>query len=80
MDEILYFTGIRTIHTFYLFWRFLLIYEYGGYAMKNAKMIISKDFKIGRTDDMLFGSFVEHMGTAVYNGIYEPGHSEADPN
>ena len=48
--------------------------------MKNAKMIISKDFKIGRTDDMLFGSFVEHMGTAVYNGIYEPGHSEADPN
>ena len=26
----------------------------------------------------LFGSFVEHMGRAVYTGIYEPGHPTAD--
>ncbi len=26
----------------------------------------------------LFGSFVEHLGRCVYNGIYEPGHPLAD--
>jgi alpha-L-arabinofuranosidase len=26
----------------------------------------------------VFGSFVEHMGRAVYGGIYEPGHETAD--
>lgn len=26
----------------------------------------------------LFGSFVEHLGRAVYTGIYEPGHETAD--
>lgn len=46
--------------------------------MQKAKMIVSKDFKIGRTNDRLFGSFVEHMGSVVYNGIYEPGHTTAD--
>jgi alpha-L-arabinofuranosidase len=25
-------------------------------------------------DERLFGSFVEHMGRAVYGGIYEPDH------
>lgn len=48
--------------------------------MKNAKIIISKDFKVGKTDNKLFGSFVEHMGATVYNGIFEPGHKESDEN
>jgi alpha-N-arabinofuranosidase len=26
----------------------------------------------------MFGSFVEHLGRAVYSGIYEPGHPTAD--
>ena len=26
----------------------------------------------------LFGTFVEHMGRCVYEGIYEPGHPTAD--
>jgi alpha-L-arabinofuranosidase len=26
----------------------------------------------------LFGSFIEHLGRAVYDGIYEPGHPTAD--
>lgn len=46
--------------------------------MKKATMILSKDFSIGQTDERLFGSFVEHMGSVVYNGIYEPGHVTAD--
>jgi alpha-N-arabinofuranosidase len=46
--------------------------------VKRAKMIVSKDFKIGKTDERLFGSFIEHMGSVVYNGIYEPDHPTAD--
>ncbi|MBS4206667.1 alpha-N-arabinofuranosidase [Bacillus sp. FJAT-50079] len=26
----------------------------------------------------MFGSFIEHLGRAVYTGIYEPGHQHAD--
>lgn len=31
-------------------------------------------------DDRLYGSFIEHLGRAVYEGIYEPGHPDADEN
>lgn len=48
--------------------------------MNTAKVILSKDYKVGKTDDRLFGSFVEHMGATVYNGIFEPGHEKADEN
>lgn len=34
--------------------------------------------KVGEISDRLFGSFIEHMGSVVYTGIYEPGHPEAD--
>lgn len=46
--------------------------------MKQAKLFIEKDFVVGRTDPRLFGSFIEHLGRAVYTGIYEPGHPVAD--
>lgn len=46
--------------------------------MKNAKIILDKDFVIGKVDKRLYGSFIEHLGRAVYGGIYEPGHPEAD--
>ena len=48
--------------------------------MKTAEMHIEKDFEISRTDDRLFSSFLEHLGRAIYSGIYEPGHPEADEN
>lgn len=44
----------------------------------GAQMIVDKDFAIGKVDDRLYGSFIEHLGRAVYGGIYEPGHPEAD--
>ena len=46
--------------------------------MKKAKMILDKDYQISRIDDRLFGSFIEHLGRAVYGGIYEPEHPLAD--
>jgi alpha-N-arabinofuranosidase len=48
--------------------------------MENAKLILSKDFKVALVEDSLFGSFVEHMGSVVYNGIFEPGHTSSDNN
>lgn len=46
--------------------------------MKNAKIILDKDFIISRIDPRIYGSFIEHLGRAVYGGIYEPGHPLAD--
>lgn len=46
--------------------------------MKQAKCVIDKDDVIGTTDPRLFGSFIEHLGRAIYSGIYEPGHPTAD--
>ena len=44
----------------------------------KAKMTIAKELKVGDIDRRMFGSFVEHLGRAVYGGIYEPGHETAD--
>ena len=46
--------------------------------MKQAKIILDKDYQISRIDNRIFGSFIEHLGRAVYGGIYEPGHPLAD--
>ena len=46
--------------------------------MKKASVILDKDYQIGRIDPRLYGSFIEHLGRAVYGGIYEPGHPQAD--
>lgn len=46
--------------------------------MKKARIIVDRDFVIGEIDKRIYGSFVEHLGRAVYGGIYEPGHPEAD--
>lgn len=46
----------------------------------QAKMIVDKDFTISPIDKRVFGSFIEHLGRAVYGGIYEPGHQAADEN
>jgi len=54
--------------------------QHKEYNMKKAKLIMDRDFVIGEVDKRLFGSFIEHLGRAVYGGIYEPGHPEADEN
>ena len=48
--------------------------------MKKAKMILDKDYTIGRIDPRIYGSFIEHLGRAVYGGIYDPDHPTADRN
>ncbi len=46
--------------------------------MPHARMVIDPAFTIGDVRRRLFGSFLEHMGRAIYGGIYEPGHPAAD--
>ena len=46
--------------------------------MKTAKITVNPELAIGEVDDRLYGSFLEHLGRAVYGGIYEPGHPQAD--
>ncbi len=46
--------------------------------MATARIVIDKDFRVGQVDPRLYGAFVEHLGRAVYGGIYEPGHTTAD--
>lgn len=51
--------------------------SFGGNIMK-AKITIDKNKAISKIDDRLYGSFIEHLGRAVYGGIYEPSHRTAD--
>lgn len=44
----------------------------------KAELIANKEFSIGAVDRRIYGSFIEHLGRAVYGGIYEPDHPSAD--
>ena len=44
----------------------------------KVKMTVNKSFPIDKVDPRIYGSFVEHMGRCVYEGIYEPGHKTAN--
>lgn len=46
----------------------------------KAKVTAHKDYTIAKIDDRVYGAFLEHLGRAVYTGIYEPEHSTADEN
>jgi alpha-L-arabinofuranosidase len=44
----------------------------------EARVTAHRDFTIARIDDRLYSAFLEHLGRAIYTGIYEPGHPTAD--
>jgi alpha-N-arabinofuranosidase len=46
--------------------------------MRHAKVLLDRNFTLGRVDPRLFGAFVEHLGRGVYGGVYEPDHPTAD--
>jgi len=45
---------------------------------KKAKMILDRDFRVGDVDPRVYGAFLEHLGRAIYGGIYEPDHPTAN--
>lgn len=46
--------------------------------MKKAKIVVDKYFLTGKIDKRIFGSFIEHLGRAVYEGIYQEGSALSD--
>ena len=46
--------------------------------MKKATMVIDRAFKVAEADKRIYGSFIEHLGRAVYDGIYQPGNALSD--
>jgi alpha-L-arabinofuranosidase len=51
-----------------------------GEAGMRATVTAHKDYTISKIDDRVYGAFLEHLGRAIYTGIYEPGHKTADKN
>ncbi|MDQ0796562.1 alpha-N-arabinofuranosidase [Streptomyces sp. B1I3] len=45
---------------------------------RTARFTLDPAFTVGEVNPRLFGSFVEHLGRCVYDGIHEPGHPRAD--
>ena len=46
----------------------------------KARVIAHKDYTIAKIDDRVYSAFLEHLGRAIYTGIYEPDHPTADKN
>lgn len=46
----------------------------------KAVVTAHRDYTIAQIDDRIYAAFLEHLGRAVYTGIYEPGHPTADRN
>jgi alpha-N-arabinofuranosidase len=47
-------------------------------AEMKAKVALERDYVRSSIDNRLFGSFIEHLGRAIYGGIFEPGHAASD--
>ena len=46
--------------------------------MTTARIAIDRTAVVAPLNRRIFGSFVEHLGRCVYDGIYEPGHPTAN--
>jgi alpha-N-arabinofuranosidase len=46
--------------------------------LADARVVLDPANPLAAVDERIFGSFVEHMGRAIYGGIYEPGHPTSD--
>jgi len=49
-------------------------------SAKSAQVYVDTRRTISPIDENLFGSFLEHLGRAIYGGIYDPGSKLADSN
>jgi len=47
-------------------------------VVKRAVLTVDKRFVVDQVDRRVYGSFIEHLGRAVYEGIYQPDSPFAD--
>ncbi len=48
--------------------------------MDITRIFLDREYQIGMVDPRLFGGFLEHIGRAVYEGVYDPQSKWADEN
>jgi alpha-N-arabinofuranosidase len=48
--------------------------------MDPTKLFLDLEYQIAPVDSRIFGGFLEHIGRAVYEGVYDPKSKHADPN
>jgi alpha-N-arabinofuranosidase len=48
--------------------------------MNTTTITLHTQFPIAPVDPRIFGGFLEHMGRAVYEGVYHPESAHADPD
>lgn len=46
----------------------------------QATLTLDTQFHVGEIDPRIFSGFVEHLGRAIYEGIYDPGNPLSDSN
>jgi alpha-N-arabinofuranosidase len=46
--------------------------------MDHTKVVLHRDYQIAPVDPRIFGGFLEHIGRAVYEGVYDPQSKHAD--
>ena len=46
----------------------------------QATLTLDTQFHVGEIDPRIFSGFLEHLGRAVYEGIYDPGNPLSDSN
>lgn len=46
--------------------------------MDSTTLYLDTHYQIGQVDPRIFGGFLEHMGRAVYEGVYQPNSAHAD--
>ena len=46
--------------------------------MDTTIITMHTQFQIGQVDSRIFGGFLEHLGRAVYQGVYDPQSVHAD--
>ncbi len=49
-------------------------------ASQPARVFVDNRRTLGEIDPNVYGSFLEHLGRAIYEGVYEPGSKRADAN
>jgi alpha-N-arabinofuranosidase len=62
-----------------LFGRFLRA-QSNSSEQNIARVYVDSRREIAKLEPNLFGSFLEHLGRAIYDGIYEPGSKLSDAN
>ena len=49
-----------------------------AFAQNQAVITVRPDPCLGRVDPMLYGQFIEHLGSCISGGLFDPGSPLSD--